>query len=90
MKLSEDRISHIAHLIWDKLYDDDLVDYPDEDEALQGIKQAMVQYLHLEDIIDDEVRKKIASLSRQVAEGSPEWDILYRKYYEEAAGKKGF
>lgn len=90
MKLSEDRISHIAHKIWDGLYNDDLVDYPDETKALQGIKLAMNQYLKTDDAIDTFAREKIASLKRGVAEGSREWDILYRQYYEEEANRRNF
>lgn len=90
MRLSEDRISHIAHLIWDGLYNDDLVDYPDDGKALQGIKKAMVQYLKVDDEIDDAIREKIASLKRGVAEGSREWEILYLKYYEEEAIRRNF
>jgi hypothetical protein len=37
--------------------------------------------------IDALARKKIASLSRDVPLGSPEWDVLYRKYYEEESRK---
>jgi hypothetical protein len=90
MKLSEDRISHISHLICDGLYKDDLVDYSDDDEALKVIKQSLFNYLHIEDQIDDAARQKIASLKRCVAEGSREWEILYKKYYEEEAQKKKF
>lgn len=90
MRISEDRISHISHRIWDALYHDDLVDYPDDTKALLGIKQAMTQYLKIDDEIDEEVRQKITSLKRGVSEGSPEWDILYKKYYEEAALKRRF
>lgn len=90
MKLSEDRISHICHLIWDALYDDDLVDYPDDDAALLGIKRAFNECMQTEDQIDDFVRQKIASLKRGVQEGSREWDIMYRKYYEEEATRRHF
>lgn len=90
MKLSEDRISHIAHKIWDALYDEDLVDYPDETRALQGIKTAMARYLKTDDEIDEAVRETIASLKRGVAEGSREWEILYQKYYEDEAKRRGF
>ena len=90
MKLSEDRISHWAHLVWDGLYDDDLVDYPDESKALTGIKAIITRYLRTDDEIDDAVRAKIASLKRGVAEGSREWDILYTKYYEEESVRRGF
>ena len=33
--------------------------------------------------IDAVVRKKIASLSRNVPPGSREWDVLYRTYLEQ-------
>lgn len=90
MKLSEDRISHIAHKVWDALYDQDMLDYPDETKALMGLKAALTRYLKTDDEIDDAVRKKIASLSRGVPEGSREWEILYQKYYEEEATRKRF
>lgn len=90
MKLTDDRISHLAHLVWDALYDDDLADYPNDDEALRGIKRVMTDYFKTEDQIDDEVRRKISSLSRGVQEGSREWDILYKKYYEEEAQRRRF
>ncbi len=35
------------------------------------------------DGLDAAVRARIASLSRKVAEGSREWDVLYKQYYEE-------
>lgn len=90
MRLSDDRISHIAHLVWDALYHEDLVDYPDDDKALKGIKTALMGYFSIDDEIDDFVRKKIQSLKRAVAEGSPEWEVLYSKYYQEEAQKRRF
>lgn len=42
------------------------------------------------DAIDAAVRRKIASLSRRVAEGSPEWEVRYRQYFEEASRKRKF
>ena len=90
MRLTEDRISHISHKIWDALYNDDLVDYPDDAKALKGIKAAMTNYLKIDDEIDDAVRQKIDSLKRGVAEGSREWDILYKKYQEEEAIRRDF
>jgi len=90
MKLSEDRISHLSHLVCDALYHDDLVDYTDDDEALLCIRRSITEYVNIEDQIDDVVRQKIQSLSRGVPEGSREWDIMYRKYYEEEAQKRRF
>ena len=90
MKLSEERITHLSHLICDGLYQDDLVDYPSDDEALKAIKQTLLNYFQIEDQIDDVARQKIASLKRGVSEGSREWEILYKKYYEEEVQKKKF
>lgn len=90
MKLTEERVSHLAHLVWDALYDDDLADYSDDEAALLAIKRAMTDYLKIDDQIDEATRLKVASLKRGVQEGSREWDILYKKYYEEEAQKRRF
>ena len=88
MKLSEDRISHIAHLIVDAPYQDDLVDYPDEDMALRETKRAIAEYFKIEDEIDESVRKKLGSYSKGIVEGSGEWEILYKKHFEEEIRKR--
>ncbi|VAV84469.1 hypothetical protein MNBD_DELTA01-1097 [hydrothermal vent metagenome] len=90
MKLSEDRISHLSHLVCDGIWQDDLVDYTNENEALKEIKRTITRYLSLGDEADEAARAKIHSLSKDVPEGSPEWDILYRKYLEEETAKKTF
>lgn len=89
MKFSEDRISHLAHLIHDGLYNDMLVDYPDEDKTLRELKKMLHDYFKIEDEVDDIARAKIASLKRGVFEGSREWDIIYKKYCEEEMSKRG-
>ncbi|RMG59415.1 MAG: DUF507 family protein [Deltaproteobacteria bacterium] len=88
MKLSEDRISHIAHMIFDRLYDDDVVDFDDEEEGLREIKRAMVDFFKYYDEIDATCRRKIESLRKKVPEGSPEWEILYRKFFEDELSRR--
>ena len=39
--------------------------------------------------IDQAARQKIESQKRTILEGSQEWDILYRKYYNEEVKKLG-
>jgi hypothetical protein len=39
--------------------------------------------------IDAAARQKIESQRRTILEGSQEWDILYRKYYNEEVKKLG-
>lgn len=88
MRFSEDRIYNLCHKIHDRLYLDEMVDYTDEDEALRVIKNTVINYLSMDDQIDNFVRDKVKSLRKGVFEGSPEWEVLYRKYYEEELRRK--
>lgn len=89
MTLSEDRLSHLAHIVTDGIWNDDLVEYTDEDAALRAAKRAVAQWAQEEAELDKSARAKVASLKRNVIEGSPEWDVMYSKYYEEEMKKRG-
>jgi hypothetical protein len=39
--------------------------------------------------IDQAARLKVASHKKNIPEGSQEWEILYRKYYQEEVKKLG-
>lgn len=86
-RLSEDRVSHLAHLILDGLWKDDLADFPNEGRALAETKRILREFFGAEERLDETVRKKIQSLSRAVPQGGREWDVLYRKYLEEELKK---
>lgn len=90
MRLGEERISHLSHLIVDTLWKDDLIDFDREEVVLQEVKRTIRDYLKVEDEVDALVRKKIRSMSRIVPEGGREWDILYRRFFEEEIRKRGF
>jgi hypothetical protein len=84
MRLSEDRISHLSHLITDVLAQNRNVDViQPEERVLREIKRTITDELKFEDDADTAARRTIQSLSRRVPEGSPEWDVLYRKYLDE-------
>jgi hypothetical protein len=84
VRLSEDRISHISHLVLDALVQDRHVDaLQPEERLLREIKRTITAELQFEDEADTAARRTIQSLSRKVPEGSPEWDVLYRKYMDE-------
>ena len=84
MRLSEDRISHISHQILDGIIQGGLVEPAvAEEKVLRDIKRTFAEELRFDDEADTVVRRTIQSLSRRVPEGSPEWDVLYRKYREE-------
>ena len=89
MILSEERQSHLAHIIVDGVWNDDLVDYTDEDMAMRIGKKAVAKFVAEIEDIDTHTRKKVESLKRNVMEGTPEWDVLYNKYFEEEMAKRG-
>ena len=89
MILSEERASHLAHLVVDGLWKDDLVDYEDEEKAMRFAKQAVQAFVIECENIDKFARDKVASLKRGVVEGSPEWDVLYSKYFAEEMVRRG-
>ena len=89
MIISEERQTHLAHVIVDTIWDDDFVDYTDDEVAIRIAKQAIVEFVKEDEQIDAQARQKVASLKRNVMEGTPEWDILYKKYYEEERNRRG-
>ena len=89
MILSDERQLHFARILTDGLWNDDLVDYSDDDVALRVARQALAEFVKEDLEIDKKAREKVASLKRNVAEGTPEWEILYKKYYEEEKNRRG-
>ena len=60
----------------------------DEGAALRVLASViMAAWAHAPEL-DRAVRQRIESLSRQVPEGSSEWDLLYRQYSEELAKRR--
>lgn len=89
MILSEDRQAHLARIITDGIWNDDLVEFSDEDAPIRVAKRAIALWVTEEDNLDQIVRGKVQSLKRGVTEGTPEWDVMYSKYYEEEVRKRG-
>lgn len=87
MRFSEGRKSYLAHLIVRTLRQEGLAEFENERHVLAEIKRVMEQDHAVDQRIDALVRKKIASLSRQVPPGSREWEVLYRQYYAEESRK---
>lgn len=87
--ISEERQSHFAKLVVDGLWNDDLVDYTDDDLAFKYAKQAVIAFVVELDAIDKFARDRVNSLKRGVQEGSPEWDVLYSKYFQEEMKRRG-
>lgn len=89
MRLSEDRIYHLSHLVLDKIVRDRNVEaLLPEERLLREIRRTITDELKFEDEADAAARRTILSLSRKVPEGSREWDVLYRKYFEEEMNRR--
>ena len=88
MHVSEDRISHLAHRVAEKIWQDDLADFPDEARALQSVKDTIATFFHLTAEVDEAVRKKLASYSQAKVPGSRDWEILYQKFCQEEMAKR--
>ena len=87
MRFSEARLSYLAHQIVNTLRQEGLADVEHERHVLAEIKRVLEQEHEADARIDAIVRRKIASLSRNVPPGSREWDVLYRQYFAEEARK---
>ncbi len=90
MMLSEDKVSHLSHVLLKGLLAQKLVE-PKQDEGAirREIKRTIVAELKIGEEIDQIVRKKLQSFSKKVVEGSPEWEVMYRKFFREEEIKKG-
>ncbi len=90
MMLSEDKISHLSHVLLRDLIQQNLIELTDDEGAIRReIKRAIVSELKIGEEIDQIVRKKLQSFSKKLLEGSPEWEVLYRKFFREEEIKKG-
>jgi len=88
-RVSDGRISALAHFVLDELKRAPVADLRSDRLVLAEIKAVLGDHLQADEVLDAKVRRKIASLSRRVAEGSSEWDVLYRQYFEEEKRKLG-
>jgi len=85
-RLSDNRINTLARLVLRTLATEGEV--VNERTALAESKRVLAEHFQRDDKIDEMVRRKIASLSRRVVPDSTEWDILYRRYFEEERRKR--
>jgi uncharacterized protein len=90
MRLTREKTVRISHRIIDLLVTLPDVDFvEDRDTIRQEVVTILTSLLKVEEQVDTEVRAKIASQKKEILEGSEEWDILYRKYYQEGLKRLG-
>ncbi|MCC6346535.1 MAG: DUF507 family protein [Nitrospirales bacterium] len=90
MMLSDDKITHMTHMLLKGLLEKGLITLKEDDSLLRReIKRTISSEVKAGEDIDDAVRKKLQSYSKKLVEGSPEWEVLYKKFFEEEDAKRG-
>ena len=90
MRLSRDKVNKLAHAVADALAETAEVDFVEDRNSIRmEVRRLLEELLKQEEKIDLAARQKIEHQKRTILEGSQEWDILYRKYYNEEVKKLG-
>ena len=90
MRVSRDKVNKLAHVVTDAVADMDSVDFIEDRNTIRlEVRKILEELLMQEARIDQEARRKIESQRKTIIEGSEEWTILYRKYYNDEVKKLG-
>ena len=90
MRINRDKLNKLAHTVADALAELDAVGFLEERNTIrQESRKALEALLEEEGRIDTAARLKIANQRKIILEGSQEWEILYRKYYNDEVRKLG-
>lgn len=90
IRLSREKINYLARQIVNRLFENDQVEFLDEpNEVRLVIVKSIEEELKLYDHIDKKAIEKIEAQKKSIKEGSREWEILYRKYYNDEIAKLG-
>ena len=90
MRISRDKMNKLAHVVADTLAETDECDFLEDRNTIRQEARKILEHLLMEELkVDKAARQKIESQRRIIPEGSQEWDILYRKYYNEEVKKLG-
>lgn len=90
IRLSREKINYLSRQILNTLFNDSEVEFLDESNEIRlCIVHSIEEEMKLYELIDKKATDKIESQKKSIKEGSREWDILYRKYYNEEISKLG-
>jgi hypothetical protein len=90
LRISRDKLNKLAHVVADTLAETDECDFLEDRNTIRQEARKALEKLLLEELkIDAAARMKISSQRKIITEGSQEWDILYRKYYNDEVKKLG-
>lgn len=87
--LTEEKMSHVLHLMLDGIEKAGLATFTDKERAIREARKASYQYISQVNAVAEVARNRILAMKNPPPEFSSQWDVLYRKYYEEEMRKKG-
>jgi hypothetical protein len=83
-------VNKLAHAVANALTELDQVEFIEDPNTIRmEARKILEDLLKDEEKLDLAARQKIESQRRTITEGTQEWDILYRKYYNEEVKKLG-
>ncbi|MBS3818723.1 DUF507 family protein [bacterium] len=89
-RLSREKINYLSRQILNYLFENQEVELFDEPNEIRlNIVKSIEEEMKLYDQLEQKAAEKIRSQKKSIKEGSREWDILFRKYYNEELGKLG-
>lgn len=86
MTLSEGRLSFLSHAVMKAITDGGLGKVRNDRLFLNEAKRVLTEAFSIDGRLDQLARGR---MPKRVVPGSREWDILYRRYYEEERRKLG-
>ena len=89
-RLSREKVNFLSRQILNLLENTDQVEFLDDPNEIRLIiVKAIEEEMKLYEALDKKAVEKIQSQKKSIEEGSREWEILYRKYYNEELAKLG-
>jgi len=90
LRLSREKVVRLSHLVTEVLVASDEVSFIEDRATIrQSVVDILISLLKDEEQVDIAVRQKITSQKKEILEGSEEWDVLYRKYYQDEMQRIG-
>jgi hypothetical protein len=89
-RLSREKVNYLSKRVLELLSRNDKVEFLDDPNEIRlVVVRAIEEEMKLYDLLDRKAMDKIKSQKKPIEEGSREWEILYRKYYNEELNKLG-
>ncbi len=86
----EDRFSNLAHMILDKLWEKDLMDYSVTENIMKNVIYGSIEgYIQSFEDIEQTVIDKISNMKKRLIPGTDEYNARFERLYREELQKKG-